>query len=125
MLASGDFHMLAATKPSPLVPHALCLAWGYGAEGQGGHGGSLHLRTPRGVSRLEGTPRGHGGSRASPLVVRPRLGHAVAFPGALWHCGEPITRGRRYVIAAFLWVASEAAVEAEALAASSLPEARR
>ena len=67
----------------------------------------------------------HGGSRASPLVVRPRLGHAVAFPGALWHCGEPITRGRRYVIAAFLWVASEAAVEAEALAASSLPEARR
>ena len=62
----------------------------------------------------------HGGSRASPLVVRPRLGHAVAFPGALWHCGEPITRGRRYVIAAFLWVASEAAVEAEALAASSL-----
>ena len=69
----------------------------------------------------------HGGSRASPLVVRPRLGHAVAFPGALWHCGEPITRGRRYVIAAFLWVASEAAVEAEgeALAARSLPEARR
>ena len=63
----------------------------------------------------------HGGSRASPLVVRPRLGHAVAFPGALWHCGEPITRGRRYVIAAFLWVASEAAVEAEALAARSLP----
>ena len=49
MLASGDFHMLAATKPSPLVPHALCLAWGYGAEGQGGHGGSLHLRTPRPV----------------------------------------------------------------------------
>ena len=58
----------------------------------------------------------HGGSRASPLVVRPRLGHAVAFPGALWHGGEPITRGRRYVIAAFLWVASEAAVEAEVLA---------
>ena len=59
-----------------------------------------------------------GGSRASPLVVRPRLGHAVAFPGGLWHGGEPITRGRRYVIAAFLWVASEAAVEAEALAKS-------
>ena len=58
----------------------------------------------------------HGGSRASPLVVRPRLGHAVAFPGGLWHGGEPITRGRRYVIAAFLWVASEAAVAAEALA---------
>jgi hypothetical protein len=63
----------------------------------------------------------HGGSRASPLVVQPRLGHAVAFPGALWHGGEPITRGRRYVIAAFLWVASEAAVEAEALEARSLP----
>ena len=54
MLASGDFHMLAATKPSPLVPHALCLAWGYGAEGQGGHGGSLHLRTPRPVDALRG-----------------------------------------------------------------------
>ena len=49
----------------------------------------------------------------------------VSFEGSLFHGGEPIVRGTRYVIAAFLWVASEAAVEAEALAASSLPEARR
>ena len=55
-----------------------------------------------------------GGSRVAPLVVRPDLGHAVAFPGGLWHGGEPITRGRRYVIAAFLWVASEAEAEAAA-----------
>ena len=57
-------------------------------------------------------------------ALRPELGHMVSFEGSLFHGGEPIVRGTRYVIAAFLWVASEAAVEAEALAASSLPEAR-
>ncbi len=29
-------------------------AWGYGAEGQGGLGATLHLRTPRPVEGLEG-----------------------------------------------------------------------
>ena len=48
-----------------------------------------------------------GASHASPVVVRPGLGHLVAFPGALWHGGQPITRGVRYVIAAFLWVSDD------------------
>ena len=34
----------------------------------------------------------------------PERGHMVAFPGSLRHGGQTITRGRRYVIAAFLWV---------------------
>lgn len=38
-------------------------------------------------------------------AVKPEQGHVVAFPGSLRHGGQPITRGRRYVIAAFLSVA--------------------
>jgi len=38
------------------------------------------------------------------LVLRPDVGHVVCFPGSLRHAGHPITKGRRYVIAAFLWV---------------------
>ena len=44
---------------------------------------------------------------------RPPLGHCVAFPGGLWHGGEPITSGVRYIIAAFLWVAAEGEGEAQ------------
>jgi len=45
-LASGDFHMLALTS------QGLVYSWGYGAEGQCGHGSALHLRTPRVVEFL-------------------------------------------------------------------------
>lgn len=40
-IASGDFHMLALTRDRRVF------SWGYGAEGQCGHGNALHLRTPR------------------------------------------------------------------------------
>ena len=36
--------------------------------------------------------------------LRPELGHMVSFEGSLFHGGEPIVRGTRYVIAAFLYV---------------------
>lgn len=47
-----------------------------------------------------------GGTRfeSTGLVISPEAGHVVCFPGSLRHAGHPITRGRRYVIAAFLWV---------------------
>jgi len=47
-LACGDFHNLA------LGMNGKVYAWGYGAEGQGGLGATLHLRTPRPVEGLEG-----------------------------------------------------------------------
>jgi alpha-tubulin suppressor-like RCC1 family protein len=40
-LSSGDFHMLA------LGHNCAVYSWGYGAEGQCGHGNTFHLRTPR------------------------------------------------------------------------------
>ena len=52
-------------------------------------------------------------SRAGPWlrqresVVRPDLGHVVAFGGGVRHGGAPVTRGVRYIIAAFLWVSEE------------------
>mmetsp|Transcript_36636 Transcript_36636/g.46689 ORF Transcript_36636/g.46689 Transcript_36636/m.46689 type:complete len:744 (+) Transcript_36636:264-2495(+) len=45
-IASGDFHMLALTQTGKVY------SWGYGAEGQCGHGSALHLRTPRVVEYL-------------------------------------------------------------------------
>ena len=47
-LACGDFHVLALGMDGKVY------AWGYGAEGQGGLGATLHLRTPRPVEGLEG-----------------------------------------------------------------------
>jgi predicted 2-oxoglutarate/Fe(II)-dependent dioxygenase YbiX len=38
------------------------------------------------------------------------LGSALLFPSRLLHAGQAISRGRRYVIAAFLWFDSEACV---------------
>ena len=43
-------------------------------------------------------------------VVRPDV-DAVAFPGEMRHGGAPVTRGVRYIIAAFLWVAGREEVE--------------
>ena len=40
-LSSGDFHMLA------LGHNCAVYSWGYGAEGQCGHGNTFHLHTPR------------------------------------------------------------------------------
>ena len=40
-------------------------------------------------------------------LVRPELGRVVAFDGALRHGGEPVTKGVRYIIAAFLWVSND------------------
>ena len=37
-------------------------------------------------------------------ALRPERGHMVSFEGGLFHGGEPIVRGTRYVIAAFLYV---------------------
>ena len=42
-------------------------------------------------------------------VVRPELGHVVAFPGAMRHGGQRVTTGVRYIIAAFLYVSQEPA----------------
>lgn len=47
-LACGDFHVLGHGVDGRVY------AWGYGAEGQGGLGATLHLRTPRPVEGLEG-----------------------------------------------------------------------
>lgn len=47
-MACGDFHVLALGMDGKVY------AWGYGAEGQGGLGATLHLRTPRPVEGLEG-----------------------------------------------------------------------
>ena len=38
------------------------------------------------------------------VAVRPGLGELVAFPGSLRHGGQAISRGVRYIVAAFLWV---------------------
>jgi len=46
-LAAGDFHMLALTRDRRVF------SWGYGGEGQCGHGGGLHLRTPRPIEALK------------------------------------------------------------------------
>ena len=37
-------------------------------------------------------------------VLRPDCGGIVCFPGSLRHGGHTVTRGVRYIIAAFLWV---------------------
>lgn len=37
-------------------------------------------------------------------ALSPRIGHVVAFDGEALHGGEPIVRGTRYIIAAFLYV---------------------
>jgi hypothetical protein len=47
-LACGDFHTLGHGVDGRVY------AWGYGAEGQGGLGATLHLRTPRPVEGLDG-----------------------------------------------------------------------
>ncbi|CAM9510226.1 unnamed protein product, partial [Discosporangium mesarthrocarpum] len=44
--SGGDFHMAALTRVGEVF------SWGYGLEGQGGHGGLLHTRTPRRVNAL-------------------------------------------------------------------------
>jgi hypothetical protein len=42
--------------------------------------------------------------RDAGAVVVPPQGHALLFASGLMHAGERITAGRRYIIAAFLWV---------------------
>jgi len=37
-------------------------------------------------------------------VVRLERGALLLFPSTLLHAGQRITRGRRYIIAAFLWL---------------------
>ena len=37
-------------------------------------------------------------------MLRPEVGGVVLFPGSLRHGGHTITKGRRYMVAAFLWV---------------------
>jgi len=38
-------------------------------------------------------------------TLRPEVGGVVSFPGALFHAGAAITSGRRYIIAAFMYLA--------------------
>ena len=45
-------------------------------------------------------------------ALRPALGHMLAFEGGLFHGGEPIVRGVRYIIAAFLYTERAAAAGA-------------
>ena len=49
----------------------------------------------------------------------PPVGHVVAFEGGLFHAGEPIVRGTRYIIAAFLYVEADGEAKADAAAAVS------
>ena len=42
--------------------------------------------------------------RDADVTVVPPPGHALLFASGLMHAGERITAGRRYIIAAFLWV---------------------
>lgn len=42
-ISCGDMHVLALTRSAEVY------SWGYGAEGQMGHGGPLHVHTPRKV----------------------------------------------------------------------------
>ena len=48
---------------------------------------------------------GGGTMFAAPVgeTVRPGRGHVVAFKGGLQHGGSPVTRGTRYIVAAFLF----------------------
>ena len=46
-LVSGDFHMLALGHDCSVY------SWGYGAEGQCGHGNTFHLRTPRRIEYFD------------------------------------------------------------------------
>ena len=56
-------------------------------------------------------------------ALRPELGHMVSFEGSLFHGGEPIVRGTRYVIAAFLYVdETRAAAPRHAAAAAAADE---
>ena len=61
---------------------------------------------------LNGTDEYDGGGtsfedleRSGGAPIRPEKGHVVAFPGALRHGGAAVTRGVRYIIAVFMWVA--------------------
>ena len=56
-------------------------------------------------------------------AVRPEQGHALAFDGSLFHGGEPIVRGVRYIIAAFLY--TERAVRRRAELEEPRPTRRR
>ena len=53
----------------------------------------------------EGEYEGGGTTFAVPVgkTVRPGRGHVVAFKGGLQHGGSPVTRGVRYIVAAFLF----------------------
>ena len=53
----------------------------------------------------EGEYEGGGTTFAAPVgkTVRPGRGHVVAFKGGLQHGGSPVTRGVRYIVAAFLF----------------------
>lgn len=42
--------------------------------------------------------------RDADVVILPPPGHALLFASGLMHAGERITAGRRYIIAAFLWI---------------------
>lgn len=50
-------------------------------------------------------------------AVSPPIGHVIAFDGRALHGGEPIVRGTRYIVAAFLYVEDDEPEEPDAQAA--------
>lgn len=56
---------------------------------------------------LNGADAYEGGGTAFPspieVIARPDTGHLVAFRGDLKHAGAPVTKGTRYIVAAFLF----------------------
>ncbi|CAM9181888.1 unnamed protein product [Choristocarpus tenellus] len=74
---TGDFHMVALTRQGSVY------SWGYGTEGQGGHGGLLHMRTPRKVEALNGIPMAQ-------VVCGPWWSMAVTVDGFCysWGCAD-------------------------------------
>ena len=59
-----------------------------------------------------GADYGGGGTFVAELrrALRPSLGHMLSFEGDVFHGGEPIVRGVRYIVAAFLYLDETVAV---------------
>ncbi|CAM9865992.1 unnamed protein product, partial [Ectocarpus sp. 8 AP-2014] len=73
--AAGDFHMVALSRKREVF------SWGYGAEGQGGHGSLLHMRMPRRVSSLQEVP-------VAQVVCGPWWSMAVTVDGYCYAWGS-------------------------------------
>jgi hypothetical protein len=75
LLASGDFHMLAVGAKDNAV-----YSWGYGAEGQGGHGSTLHDRLPKKIEFFND-------KKLASITCGPTWSSAVTESGSLYSWG--------------------------------------